>query len=132
MATQWKRSHDVVWEELDGAVLLVNTTTGMRCHLNAAAAAVWKLCDGRHSVSELAAAVARSCEEVLRVCRQLSEIGLLSGSPALAGSSALYNDYSCLRNGVSANLAGAPAFTLLGLGEGPRRRPSPRGNSGPG
>ena len=132
MATQWKRSQDVVWEELDGAVLLVNPATGMRCHLNAAAAAVWKLCDGRHSVSELAAAVARSCEEVVRVCRQLSQIGLLSGSPALAGSSALYNDNSCMRNGLPVSLEGAPVFTLLGLGDGSRRRPSPRGNSGPG
>ena len=125
MATKWKRSKDVVWEELDGEMLLVNSATGMRCHLNAAASAVWRLCDGRRSVRELAAAVARSSDEVIRVCRQLRETGLLSGPSAVSGSSVLNNVNACMRSG-------APAFTLLGLGQGPRGRPSPRGNSGPG
>lgn len=124
MATKWKRSKDVVWEELDGEMLLVNSTTGMRCRLNAAASAVWRLCDGRRSVRELAAAVSRSSEEILQLCRQLRETGLLSGTVA-SGSSALHNVNVCMRSG-------APAFTLLGLGQGPRGRPSPRGNSGPG
>jgi hypothetical protein len=54
MTTQWIRSNDVVWEDLDGEALLVRSSTGQRWTLNATAAGIWKLCDGGFDLSGLA------------------------------------------------------------------------------
>src|SRR4029078_9680275 len=111
----WKRAHQLVWEELDGGALLVNVATGARWSLNAAAAALWKLCDGR-STAQLAAALSRSRAHMAPTCRALAQLGLLGGQAQLAG---------CAR------ISDIPGIRPMGGSGGSRRRPGPRGISGP-
>jgi len=127
------RSSEIVWQELDGQALLVHARTGARWTLNAAALAVWKLCDGSRTVESLAKALAASTRRSLGECREeldrfaqaLSGTGLLqpmgSHAATLPAPPMLFNIGTTLQ----ANYQGK------NLG-GPRRRPSPRGNSGPG
>lgn len=118
----WKRANNVIWEEWDSGALLVNPDTGGRWSLNATAAAVWKLCDGRLSIQQVATRITRPIDEVTAFCRKFVELGLLRKTLApIAG------------NGVTFRTAmpGAPGFKSYGLGSGPRRRPTPRGLSGP-
>jgi hypothetical protein len=127
MDTKWIRAHGVVWEELDGAALLVSPDSGACWSLNATAAALWKLCDGSRSPRELAAALGKSAREarveIADFCQTFAKLGLLqpANAPVLVS-----------KNVVMRGVEDAPAFRVLGLGQGPRRRPSPRGNSGPG
>src|SRR5437764_248486 len=103
MGNAWIHSDNVVWEELDGGLLLVDPSTGARWLLNAAAGAVWKLCDGTRMACESAA-----------FCASLAGAGLLkpvSGFPVE----------------FHMNVLGEPSFQTLGAGPGSRRRPSPRG-----
>lgn len=113
MNKNWKRDDAIVCEELNGEALLVNAATGASWLLNASALAVWKLCDGRHPFSE----------EMAGMCRQFIQLGLLTEAPKLAAI-----------NGTVYALRGSsmPSIRPLNLGSGPRRRPSPRGVSGPG
>jgi hypothetical protein len=132
MAITWKRSNEIVWEELDGEALLVSPISGARWSLNAAAAAVWKCCDGTRSLAALSSAFAQASglslrearQEIAAFCQRFSELGLLHAQAQLV--TATLNSPT-FRSGIE-----APSFKALGLGHGPRRRPSPRGNSGPG
>jgi len=123
MATKWIRSTDVIWEELDGQALLVHSKTGARWSLNTGALAVWKCCDGSSTLGSLATNFGQSKREIAEFCRTLAEVGLLSsGEASLAGMS-----------GTASRSSSSPfGLRSLGLTAGPRRRPSPRGNSGPG
>jgi hypothetical protein len=127
MDTKWIRAREIVWEELDGAALLVHSDNGACWSLNATAAALWKLCDGSRSPRELAAALGSSAShartEIAEFCQTFATLGLLQ--PATAP--VLSANYIVMRGSDD-----APAFRELNLGHGPRRRPSPRGNSGPG
>ena len=130
MDTKWVRSADVAWEELGREALLVSAETGARWSLNAAATRVWKACDGTLGLSELARASGLAeFEKVAEFCSAFAQMGLLRGSSQLALASA------GTRGGGAVFMSGleSPAFRALGVGaSGPRRRPSPRGNSGPG
>ena len=121
----WTRAKNVVWEELGCGSLLVNPATGARWTLNATATALWKLCDGRYGSAELATMLDRSSAEIARFCEQFKQIGLLQ--PALVPVYA----HASLDTIIVAKLASAPTFKPLGLGNGPRRRPTARGVSGP-
>ncbi len=107
MSETWVRSNSVVWEEVDGGMLLVNPVSGARWVFNAAAAAVWKLCDGTRAAGEAEA-----------FCAALARAGLLRPSAQLAAACHM-------------SVIGAPTFQTLGAGRGSRRRPSPGGVSGP-
>ncbi len=107
MSNLWIRSKNVVWEEVDGGALLVDPATGARWVLNAAAAAVWKLCNGTSVAGESAA-----------FCAALAGAGLLQPAAGLAAESRM-------------SVLGTPSFQALGAGHGARRRPSPGGVSGP-
>ncbi len=116
MATKLTRSNNVVWEELGSETLLVNPTSGARWLLNAAASAVWKLCDGTRSVAELAASLTMSRAEITQHCGIFEQNGLLQ----MAGASA-----------HEAHMSGGPGMRVMSLGTGGRKRPNPRGISGP-
>jgi len=119
MNTKWVRSTGVVWEELDGETVVVNPATGARWSLDAAATRIWKTCDGALGLRELAHDVA-ALSEITALCNALGRIGLLTQGGATEGT-------VCM-SGLS-----VPGVRALGVGaSGPRRRPSPRGNSGPG
>jgi hypothetical protein len=110
MATRWKRSEEVIWEAVDGETVLVEPRTGRTWLLNAAAARIWRACDG----------LTRFNQEGAAFCRQLALRGLLSPSAPLSGA------------GTAVCFSGVPAIRPHGFGTGPRHRPSPRGLSGPG
>lgn len=120
----WMRSEGVVWEEMDNGVLLVCSSTGSRWMLNETAAVVWKLCNGGASTRALAGAVSRSVDELTMFCERFRKLGLLQSTTSFAG----------MKHGgiVTQYLQNRPEFTTLNLGVGPRRRPTPRGVSGPG
>lgn len=121
---KWTKAENIVCEELDGGALLVNAASGNRWSLNATAAALWRLCEGRLTSVEIAEALNRRVEEIALFCDQFRAQGLLV--PALSTPSSV---------GAQMPVAlhySAPAFKALGLGSGPRRRPTPRGVSGPG
>jgi hypothetical protein len=134
MAITWKRSNEIVWEELDGEALLVSPVSGARWSLNAAAAAVWKCCDGTRSLAALSSAFAQASglslrearQEIAMFCQRFSELGLLHAQAQLVAVNTALTGPT-FHFGME-----VPAFKALGLGHGPRRRPSPRGNSGPG
>jgi len=135
MATKWVRSDDIVWEELHGEALLVSPATGRSWSLNAAAALIWKLCDGR-GLSEMARAFAtasgcslrQSRRDILEFCTRVAEQGLLNAVDSGRSQPALSLPEAAFLSGLTA----PPMLRPLGLVSGPRRRPSPRGNSGPG
>jgi hypothetical protein len=130
MQSKWMRSDNVVWEELNGEILLVNPRSGGRWLLNAAASAVWKLCDGTRSAGELAARVVcgagrEARAEIAAFCASAERLGLLQS----AAHSTCATD-TRLATGTM-NFDAAPVFRELGAGHGTRRRPSPGGVSGP-
>jgi hypothetical protein len=110
MATQWIRSDEVIWETLDGEALLVEPRRGRTWLLNAAAARIWRACDG----------LTRFNAEGAAFCRQLASLGLLTPSAQFSGG------------GTAVCFSGRPTIRAHGFGAGPRHRPSPRGSSGPG
>ena len=134
MATKWTRNTEVIWEELNGEALVVSPTTGQRWSFNATAAGIWKMCDGCTSLLRLSKAfaqasgrgLAQSREEIREFCAALSNAGLLC--PAGNQSVQATNPNVIFMSGLET----PPMFRPLGAGGGSRRRPSPRGNSGPG
>ncbi|HLX63153.1 MAG TPA: PqqD family protein [Planctomycetota bacterium] len=128
MSAKWKRSDGLVWEELGDETLVVDPRSGARWSLNALASAVWKLCDGLRSADELAAVLAKLSGRSLRALRE--ELMALCSGLAGAGLLSAESGTTMLARNIEYNLL--PMFRPLGLASGPRRRPSPRGNSGPG
>ena len=119
MTSQWARSEQVAWEELDGELLLVQAGTRRMWRLNAAAAAIWRACTGR--VNACDGKALRLSSECAAFCRRLERKGLLTeiGAPALQYAG------PALRSGGP-----LPQMQELSFGSGPRHRPSPRGLSG--
>jgi len=132
MSAKWTRSDEVVWEELGDETVVVDPRTGARWSLNALASALWKRCDGSRSADELAGALAKASGRSLRAVRMEIE----SFCRVLAGTGLLHAASAGLPLPVAARASGSfdriLSFRQLGLASGPRRRPSPRGNSGPG
>jgi hypothetical protein len=135
MMTRWQRTDGVVWEQLGDATLLIAPKTGARWSLNSTAATIWRLCDGMMSLSAMAQELAQASGRSVCICRNdigsfcaaFSKIGLLTacenGLPTATQSATLF------MSGIDS----PPIFRGLGVGaSGSRRRPSPRGNSGPG
>jgi hypothetical protein len=112
MATHWTRPEEIVCEELDGELLLVQIGTRRMWRLNAAAAALWRACNGKTQ---------RLSAECAAFCQRLEVEGLLTriGAPAFE------------RTGAALRICGPlPQMQELSFGAEPRRRPSPRGISG--
>lgn len=139
MDRKWVRSDDIVWEDLDGQTLLVQPATGKRLVLNATASKVWQLCDGRCSLSELVnefATIRNSSlnglqRELAAFCEELAAMGLLIRGGTSSHAQLAAVDF----NGVLKRSGLTPGLTVRPLhlsSSGARRRPSPRGNSGPG
>ena len=136
MATNWMRSSDIVWEDLNDEALLVDAKTGRQWSLNAAAARIWRLCDGSRGMAELAAAFAlatgrtlkRSKVEIHEFCSRFTSLGLLL--PVVStGAASTFPNCAVAMTGLEV----PPSVRPMNVGaSGPRRRPSPRGNSGPG
>ncbi len=136
MLTRWRRNDDVIWEQLGSEALLIVPATGARWALNGAAVCVWRLCDGATSLSAIARKFAnasgrnlqRSYLEIETFCATFAKLGLLTPCQNNCVTSGALNVMT-FRNGLDAPLR----YRQIGAGaSGQRRRPSPRGNSGPG
>ena len=132
MATKWTKAQNVIWEELDGGALLIDAKTGARWTLNATAAALWRWCDGHHTLNDVAAKLSHASRRTLsearadvsEFCARFAAQNLLAAATSLTSALPQTMPFSGLN---------APArITALGLGHGPRLRPGPRGNSSPG
>jgi len=117
---RWTKNENVIWEELDGGALLIDTKSGTRWTLSAAAAAAWKLCDGQRTLAEMTRLLRQRQGDIADFCRQFGALGLLKTQSVVRTAAFRSADSSPL------------SFQSAGIGLGPRRRPSPRGNSGPG
>ena len=101
----------------------------LRSVLNAAAAHVWRACRDGASIGEMACSLAGKARgtaaaierEVSAFCAKLSAEGLLKPSAAGAGSVAAFTGFDA-----------TPSLTIRSLAGRGGRRPTPRGNSGPG
>jgi hypothetical protein len=133
MAVQWKHNAGVVWEELDGETLLVNPITRATVRLNETASFVWKHCSSAITLSELARTLARkSGRELRRIEHELEEFCLQLSRGGFLQPATRRNDCLSLNLAAFTGSYEAPRFFARSLGHGPRKRPSPRGNSGPG
>ncbi len=136
MASQWVRSNDVVWEELDGEAVLVSTTKQKTWALNAAASVIWKCCDGQISIEEIARRVAAACgrevgsvkREILEFCRELERKGLISISTMNLKT---LSNQSLVANLSVAGFSLPPKIIMESSSLGIRGRPSPRGFCNP-
>ena len=119
---RWTKNEQIIWEELDGVALLIDTTSGSRWTLSAAATAAWKLCDGKQTLTDMARTLRQHRSSIVDFCQQFEALGLLHRQGALTTGSVVFKS------------AGQSPFSFqfASLGAGPRRRPSPRGNSSPG
>jgi hypothetical protein len=132
MAREWIRSDEVVWEALDGETVLIQPRQGRTWLLNAAAAFVWRYCNGQTSSTEIARYLshagrhqtARVAEDVRAFCAELEALGLLSTARPTAALVTVEMSFS--------GPYSPPRIRPRGFGVGPRHRPSPRGLSGPG
>lgn len=84
-----QRKTALIVEEVAGETVVYDETSHRAHCLNATAAKVWRLCDGRTSIDEIATAISAgmvspvdSSVVRLAVC-ELGESGLLDGDPAL-------------------------------------------------
>ena len=109
MQNVWKRADQTQSETLGESMLIINPATGVKATLNAAAAAIWSRCDGSTVLSDYAVAF----------CERLSLHGFVQPVACAA------------MVGVAQQSSLTPAFKILSAGAGGRRRPSPRGVSGP-
>ncbi len=138
MASQWVRSRDVVWEELDGEAVLVSTTRQKTWALNRAASLIWKCCDGQISIETLARRVASACgrevgsvkREIFEFCRELESRGLISTATMNVRN---LSNQSLVANFSIAGFSLPPKINIETSSVGFRGRPTSRGNgnSGP-
>jgi len=104
---------------------LIDTKSGTRWTLSATASAAWRLCDGQRTLAEMSDILRQSRENIKEFCQQFEALGLLRANTYMR---------LALIESVSYRTSSPNPFSFqsAGLGNGPRRRPSPRGNSGPG
>lgn len=133
MSTKYTRSGEVIWEELDGEALLIDTENQSAWVLNASATHVWKHCD-TCSVESLVETLSRAgnvqIERVRKEVRAYIDAlqsrrwlitGATGGARMPAPCDTAFSGYYEI-----------PTMQPKCLGSNGRRRASPRGNSGPG
>jgi hypothetical protein len=88
------RSKGIIIKEIDGELLIYDRARDQAHCLNETAAAVWNLCDGRTSVSEISGQWAVSSEQKADGSRQKAEGSRqkAEGRPDTAGASGLTSD----------------------------------------
>lgn len=99
------RSDGVVVEELDGEILVYDLKRDRAHRLNRIAAALWRRCDGKATLSELAASLETpheaSAEIVLLALHQLSRAELLERPIPFAGNARISRREMARRIGLT-------------------------------
>ncbi|HYG73898.1 MAG TPA: PqqD family protein [Planctomycetota bacterium] len=132
MTSRWVRSSGVVWEDVNGEAVLVNTSARQTLVLNSTASFLWKCCDGSLSLQEIASRIAAAGghkveqvrEELAHFCGELETRGLLLSASNAAMIPASEHAV-CFSGGDF-----PPRIKLESSSLGFRGRPSPRGVSG--
>lgn len=57
-----QRNSAVLWRELDGEAVILDSAAGCSYNLNAAGTMIWKLLDGVHTPDDIAAAICQTYE----------------------------------------------------------------------
>lgn len=55
-----KRNDTILWRELDGEAVLLDSRAGCSYNLNQVGTVIWKMLDGTHDSAEIAAAICAS------------------------------------------------------------------------
>ena len=132
MTKGWIKADGVVWEEIGTGALVVHPGNRMSWILNPVAAHLWKHCEGAVGIRDMARAFARrGGAEVATIERELSEFfqGLAQSGlvDATSPMGAPVSTIACFGGDYA-----TPLMNVRSVGINSRRRPSPRGNSGPG
>ena len=85
-----RRRDDLAWRDIDGELFIVQSPQSLLHRSNEVGAFIWKLCDGRHTRTEVLAALQRTFaappEEMARdldaFLAQLQDAGLLEDAGA--------------------------------------------------
>jgi Coenzyme PQQ synthesis protein D (PqqD) len=59
-----QRNAAVLWRELDGETVLLDSTAGCSYNLNQVGTFIWKLLDGKHTPQSIATAICEAYEDV--------------------------------------------------------------------
>lgn len=100
----------IVMDTPQGELLLHDSALGHFHTLNATAASVWRLCDGRHSANDIAAASGLDRAVAGLALDQLADLGLLAVSPAPSG----LTRRDVVRRLAAAGAIGAIALPVIG------------------
>lgn len=57
-----KRNDTILWRELDGEAVLLDSRAGCSYNLNQVGTVIWKMLDGKHEIAEIAAAICATYE----------------------------------------------------------------------
>jgi hypothetical protein len=57
-----KRNDAILWRELDGEAVLLDSRAGCSYNLNQVGTMIWKMLDGTHEVADIVAAICASYE----------------------------------------------------------------------
>lgn len=68
------RDTSVLWRELDGEAILLNSKEGYSYNLNPVGTLIWKLLDGQHSAEDITIAVCEAYEVEAEQARQDIEL----------------------------------------------------------
>lgn len=112
------RTDAMIVEELDGDLIIYDTASNKAHALNPLAARIWKLCDGRHSVSELADMFAAETPDgaVVNCLAQLERLHLLNDGSLGGFESAVLSRRQLLRKvaiGTAAAAVMVPMVTSI-------------------
>jgi Coenzyme PQQ synthesis protein D (PqqD) len=85
-----KRNGTILWRELDGEAVLLDSRAGCSYNLNQVGTLIWKMLDGAHSLAEIAAAICASYEvepeqalqDVMQLLDELDKNNLLVEVPS--------------------------------------------------
>src|SRR5215207_2690811 len=89
------RRSDLITCAVDEEIVVLDRATGYVHQLNATASQIWRACDGRHSVEDIAAQIAELFEsapeavrrDVVTALADFERLGLLRASQAFDGGS---------------------------------------------
>lgn len=115
------RTHGLVVQDVLDETLVYDLTTHQACCLNPSAAAVWKLCDGGHSVGEIANELHRVQDLHLNEAGVLLAIEQLAGYNLLDSSATYAAEAWSRRRAIKALAAGSvialPSVTALAMSQ---------------
>ena len=134
MKWEWTRTSGIIWEDFGGTIVLVCPLSKQTFVLNETASHVWKTCDWRISINDLASQFACATAQELREVRidLLNFVHELRHCKLIVREMITHSKTPSIGQCCFAGKYVPPAIRLHISGAGFRGRPSSRGISGPG